>query len=171
MQGTEVFTSKNLFVHPLYHGITMDYDYALIEMNGDSNFPLAKLNAKELDIAVSSAPKAIIAGWGVTSTNSSRISKILNKVALPLVPTSVCNSPAANNGQITDRMICAGFVQGGRDSCQSDSGGPLLLQSRDGELIQIGIVSWGEGCGTPKKFGVYSKVSLILNWIKSEINQ
>jgi trypsin len=37
-------------------------------------------------------------------------------------------------------MICAGAS--GRDSCQGDSGGPLTVGD-----IQVGIVSFGIGCG------------------------
>lgn len=52
-------------------------------------------------------------------------------------------------------MFCAGFPEGGKDSCQGDSGGPVVDENR----VQVGIVSWGEGCALAGKPGVYAKVS------------
>jgi secreted trypsin-like serine protease len=79
----------------------------------------------------------------------------------------------ANAGQIVnDNMICAGdpnpapgaeFVH---DACQGDSGGPLITKAGD-KWIQIGIVSWGEGCGIPKLHGVYTRLGNYIEWIKS----
>jgi secreted trypsin-like serine protease len=54
-------------------------------------------------------------------------------------------------------MLCAqqpGTVVG---ACQGDSGGPLFASSQGG-FIEVGIVSFGEGCadGFP---GVYTRIS------------
>ena len=41
---------------------------------------------------------------------------------------------------------------------QGDSGGPLVALQSGSEPQQIGIVSWGEGCALPGKYGVYANV-------------
>src|SRR5579871_741871 len=76
-------------------------------------------------------------------------------------------------GQIVnENMICAGepnpkagaeFVH---DTCQGDSGGPLVAKSGD-KPVQVGIVSWGEGCGIPKLHGVYTRLGKFVDWVKS----
>lgn len=53
-------------------------------------------------------------------------------------------------------MVCAGERQGLRDSCQGDSGGPLI--NRQG--LQIGVVSFGRGCGREGFPGVYAKTAV-----------
>jgi secreted trypsin-like serine protease len=63
-------------------------------------------------------------------------------------------------------MICAGVPQGGKDTCQGDSGGPLFVD--DGKL-QVGVTSFGEGCGKKGKPGVYARVSNYEEFIKNMI--
>lgn len=58
-------------------------------------------------------------------------------------------------------MICAGYLNGGKDSCEGDSGGPLNCH---GTLC--GIVSWGSNtCAAKYKAGVYTRVSNYVYWI------
>ena len=37
---------------------------------------------------------------------------------IPLIETKHCNSEEWYDGQITDNMVCAGYAEGGKDSCQ-----------------------------------------------------
>mmetsp|Transcript_3953 Transcript_3953/g.4559 ORF Transcript_3953/g.4559 Transcript_3953/m.4559 type:complete len:417 (-) Transcript_3953:71-1321(-) len=59
---------------------------------------------------------------------------------------------------LTPAMMCA-FSPQGKDSCQGDSGGPLILKGNEtGTDLQVGIVSFGIGCGSDFP-GVYSRIS------------
>lgn len=156
--GVEKFTALQVLKHPKWDKNTMDYDFALIKLSGDSKYAPIALNAKELTGKVD----FVTAGWGTTSEGGS-VSKILLKVGVPLVSQETC--AAAYDG-ITDRMICAGFKEGGKDSCQGDSGGPLMTGTGSARVL-AGVVSWGEGCAQPNKYGVYSKVNVGLEWINS----
>uniref|UniRef100_A0A6B2F1I6 Peptidase S1 domain-containing protein n=1 Tax=Bothriechis nigroviridis TaxID=88079 RepID=A0A6B2F1I6_BOTNI len=63
------------------------------------------------------------------------------------------------------RMLCAGVLEGGIDTCNHDSGGPLICNGQ----FQ-GILSWGwYPCAQPRKPALYSKVFDHLDWIQSII--
>jgi secreted trypsin-like serine protease len=78
---------------------------------------------------------------------------------------------------VTDSMICAGVPNPTSDqslvtdTCNGDSGGPLFTQASDGVWTQVGIVSWGEGCGQPKLHGVYTRLAKFANWVNSTIGR
>jgi secreted trypsin-like serine protease len=91
----------------------------------------------------------------------------LREVELDWVDNSTCNAafqgakPATG---IADTEICA-FVQGtNKDTCQGDSGGPLVVRDKDGGFLQVGVVSWGQGCGSATP-GVYARVAPFKDWI------
>ena len=64
-------------------------------------------------------------------------------------------------------MIGAAYQGDGLDTCQGDSGGPLSVQSKTrlDALDQVGIVSWGYGCGG---IGIYTRVSTYVQWITDQ---
>lgn len=74
---------------------------------------------------------------------------------------------------VTDSMICAGEPDPNtsatqvRDTCQGDSGGPLVAKSSTGAPIEVGIVSWGDGCGSPGVHGVYTRLGKLVEWVKA----
>jgi secreted trypsin-like serine protease len=51
-------------------------------------------------------------------------------------------------------VVCAGFLEGGKYACFCDSGGPLVLQEGNGDLVQVGLVSFGSGCVRKSRQGV-----------------
>ncbi|KAJ8967876.1 hypothetical protein NQ317_016088 [Molorchus minor] len=103
-----------------------------------------------------------VIGWG-SLRESGPQPAILQEVNIPIWSNRDCKlkyGPAAPGG-IVDHMLCAG--QANRDSCSGDSGGPLMINN--GKWTQIGIVSWGIGCGKGQYPGVYTRVEHFLPWI------
>ena len=56
-------------------------------------------------------------------------------------------------------------MKGGIDSCQGDSGGPIIQIINDAPR-QVGVISWGVGCGRVGYYGVYADIRNVIGWIK-----
>ncbi|KAL8589329.1 hypothetical protein ACOMHN_052332 [Nucella lapillus] len=111
----------------------------------------------------------IAAGWGVTepvyNILKPPVSQILRKATLPIVDKALCQARFGFffNASVE---ICAGQLDGSRDTCDGDSGGPLMCQSGSGsEYYLAGIVSSGVRCAQPKNPAIYSDVTQFLSWI------
>ena len=128
-------------------------------------------NAKTLVLAddaffqknIKAGTKMVVSGWGTLASDGQMPDKLM-EVMVPYVTNEVCNSTEAYNGQIQATEMCAGLKTGGKDSCQGDSGGPLVVKSGN-DFVQVGVVSWGEGCAVANKYGVYANVASLKNWI------
>lgn len=66
-----------------------------------------------------------------------------------------------------DHHICSGYPQSGCDSCNGDSGGAAFVFDMDGNIVQVGIISFGVSCALLGFPSVNSKVSAYVSWIKS----
>eukprot|EP01026_Neomeris_dumetosa_P004733 TRINITY_DN11275_c0_g1_i3.p1 TRINITY_DN11275_c0_g1~~TRINITY_DN11275_c0_g1_i3.p1 ORF type:complete len:575 (-),score=88.94 TRINITY_DN11275_c0_g1_i3:1384-3108(-) len=118
-----------------------------------------------------------IVGWGDTEADDvSYAIRALRMGNLKHVVASICEAimSAVSDGRLaiqSDKEICA--YNSEVDSCDGDSGGPLLLANQKDDPskdIQVGIVSWGPpgACGQSRRqlVGVYTSVSYYLPWIE-----
>lgn len=103
----------------------------------------------------------IILGFGKLSSGGPYATALM-QVEVPIVSDNKC--AAGYGSDLHEPMICAGYKEGGKDSCQADSGGPLVCE-RNGQFVLEGVVSWGHGCAWPKKYGVYANVRFLKQWI------
>jgi secreted trypsin-like serine protease len=111
--------------------------------------------------------RVAVTGWGNT-TQAGAYSPDLLEIDVPIVSNETCNRPQSYAGMVTTGMLCAG--EAGKDACQGDSGGPVVQRDlTTGGWVQVGIVSWGEGCAQPDKFGVYTRVAEYADWIDQHI--
>lgn len=108
-------------------------------------------------------------GWGKMSNNQdgSRFvfSNVLRQVVLPIANNLCTEYPF----KIDSTQLCAGGKKG-RDSCNADSGGPLVWRAfSDDPWYQVGIVSFGARCGEKDVAGVYTNVTAFIPWIQSKL--
>lgn len=157
---------KEIVVHQGYDQQTNDKDIALLFLA--SPLPLNNYSMAAIPLATkvpSSGVKAVVTGWGALSEGGNPSSKLM-EVEVPIVNHQLC-AESYLPSQITDNMICGGFMGlGGKDSCQGDSGGPFVVNRQ-----LAGVVSFGKGCARPDKPGVYTNVFAMTDWILNTIKE
>ncbi|MEZ4318872.1 MAG: serine protease [Myxococcota bacterium] len=164
-QGGETITVSQVIVHPSYRASTNNNDVALLRLSRPATagqiVPLVDPGS-ESSVA-SPGTMATVTGWGALRSNGSSPDTLM-EVDVPILSNAQCDA-AYRNENITDVMLCAGFLgTGGADSCQGDSGGPLVVDTGAGFGL-AGVVSWGYGCADPDHPGVYARVSQFDDWV------
>ncbi|PXF49172.1 Mite allergen Der p 3 [Gracilariopsis chorda] len=117
---------------------------------------------------------ARVAGFGYTDEgfNPAHDSK-LRQVDVPVVDTKDCKHAYRDvdsflqSGISPNMHICAGYQEGGCDSCSADSGGPLFVYDSQRDLVQIALVSFGYGCARAGVPGGYTRLSNYISWMRS----
>ncbi|XP_021045207.1 kallikrein 1-related peptidase b9 [Mus pahari] len=159
------------FLHPGYNRSIHRNNIRHIEYDYSNDLMLLRLSmpaditdvVKPIDLPTEE-PKlgstCLASGWGSITPFKFQYAEELQCVNLKLLPNEDCVK--AHIEKVTDVMLCAGDMDGGKDTCKGDSGGPLIC---DGVLH--GITSWGfTPCGEPNKPGVYTKLIKFTSWIK-----
>lgn len=146
-----------VLVHPAYDAQATTSDVALLRLASPTSVaPIALSTSADEALEADGAP-VTVTGWGdrtpllgggLLTTNR------LQEVDLAVVGDDDC--ARSNGGFDAATGVCAeAFL---KDSCQGDSGGPLFARS-GGRLVQVGVVSYGLGCGVPEFPGVYAEVN------------
>jgi secreted trypsin-like serine protease len=173
MYGSNVLSKPKSFrevqaiiVHPGWNDDTMENDIALLKTAGSASdgVPI-KLVQKGATGQLYDGVIGFVSGWGQTREGGAN-SDVLRHVGVQVVPRVTCNAREAYNGAIKKSMFCAGFQEGNKDACQGDSGGPIMVSDRLGSYALAGVVSGGDGCGAPNKYGVYTLIPDYVEWIR-----
>ncbi|XP_043928573.1 coagulation factor VII-like [Protopterus annectens] len=157
----------NIIIHENYSEFTFDNDIALLQLKDpviytDFVIPIC-LPRKFLEMQPISAVKfSTVSGWGKYSEMGPQ-ANILQKVQVPRIKNKECKEQSKL--PITDNMFCAGFQDGHHDSCKGDSGGPHITKYKNTWFL-TGIVSWGDGCAKQNKYGIYTRISRYIDWVK-----
>jgi trypsin len=153
---------EKVLVHPKWNqtGTQYDFDATLLKLKT----PVTVVAPIKVIAAAETLPATVrVTGWGAISEGGPASDKLLY-VDVPVVSNTECNKPESYDGRVSDQMFCAGAREGGLDSCQGDSGGPVMsIVSGTKELV--GIVSWGFGCARELKYGVYTRVTTVSQWV------
>lgn len=128
--------------------------------------PLVKVGQRHL---YGAGTTATITGWGLTSTIHPRVSKRLRYASTVVQPAGWCKRhirPFFPRWEIC-AIDSAHFAAGG---CFGDSGGPLMVpRPATGEMVEAGIVAFGNVRCSPRYPSVYTRVEALSGWLRSWI--
>ncbi|XP_008435038.1 testisin-like [Poecilia reticulata] len=170
-RDTKTVVERNIgkiIVHPKFSQTTIDNDIALLRLSSPVEFTdyIRPVCLAASGSRFNNGTDSWVTGWGnVGEGEPLPRPQTLQEVKVPVIGNRQCSCLLRT---VTDNMICAGVLSGGKDSCEGDSGGPMVSKQRS-RWIQSGVVSFGFGCAQPNLPGVYTRVSRYQSWIKARI--
>lgn len=175
--GARTIRVKNKIIHPEFVPTTLRNDICLLELEESITFssvaqpvcfPEKNTRIDQIPLKDPKTPICYVAGWGRIGETLGT-ARILQETQVPIVNNTVCDAAYHRNNVNEDAMLCAGYAEGGIDACQGDSGGPMICVENDQPVLR-GVVSWGIGCARTGLYGVYTRTSSYIDWIRNAIN-
>lgn len=162
-QARKIGSLSDISIHPRYRGgRSFAYDAAVIKLNRPVSLDPTKLATVDQNRLEKPGRKAHIAGWGNKIKQTPPLDlqpdiypNRMRKATVPLVSDAGARD-AYGSSYVRSLMVAAG--KAGRGACHGDSGGPLWATTPQGRR-QIGIVSFGRGCGARGYPAVYAEVN------------
>ncbi|XP_067158107.1 coagulation factor IX-like isoform X2 [Apteryx mantelli] len=158
------------WTHPHYDSNNYNSDIALLYLSSEVVFneyaiPICLPSPNLATLLTAEGSVGMVSGWGATHHRGATL-RFLREVRLPIVSMDTCQR--STEKLVTDNMFCAGYEAEAEDACKGDSGGPFAVSYHNTWFL-LGIVSWGEGCAEKGKYGVYTRVSNYIPWIKEVV--
>uniref|UniRef100_A0A8C4RH67 Acrosin n=1 Tax=Erpetoichthys calabaricus TaxID=27687 RepID=A0A8C4RH67_ERPCA len=163
--STQIRYPIKFILHNKFKERTVENDIALVRLDSPLFFtdfiqPICILNQKVEEINFTNC---FITGFGVVSSaiDNPIFPPVLQEAEVNLIPKSVCRKSNWNGKSVTDKMLCAGYKEGGIGACWGDSGGPLqCFSEKKRRFYLVGITSWVKnGCALPGNPAVFTCVS------------
>jgi secreted trypsin-like serine protease len=152
-----------IYKHPRYLSVrSQANDAAVLKLSSPvrgiapAKIPTARLNSMERP-----GRTATIAGWGNTRKQDPDFSQPdsypnqMREAKVPIV-SDAKGKRVYGSSYVSSVMLAAG--REGKDTCQGDSGGPIFVPTQSGRY-QIGMTSFGAGCGARGFPGVYAEAN------------
>ena len=163
-----------VIVHRKYVATTFENDIALLKLDREVHYDehIVPICLPD-DNDEFTGRMATVAGWGRLRYQGG-VPAILQEVQVPIMENHVCQELFLTGGhqkKIHDSFMCAGYANGHKDSCEGDSGGPLMLQKPDGSWKLAGTVSHGIMCAAPYLPGIYMRTAYYKPWILSIVGE
>jgi trypsin len=160
--GTEVSASLTDY-NDSFNPLTLEHDTGYVAID-DAGLPSGRIllaGADERDLWTPGR-QTEVSGWGATAESGpgSGGSVDLMAAVTPIIADSDCSDPDVYGPEFFPAtMVCAGYLEGGVDTCFGDSGGPLSAPAAGDLYRLVGVTSWGDGCARENAPGVYVRVA------------
>jgi secreted trypsin-like serine protease len=154
---------QDVSYHPGFNAETFQNDvgYLVLSTSVELTPATQTIDLAGDDEAAVWAPDTLvdISGWGSLFDGGGTVDN-LRAANVPIVADSTCGSALVYGVEFDPAtMVCAGYLEGGVDTCSGDSGGPLESALEGGGYRLVGITSWGFGCAEPAAPGVYTRIA------------
>uniref|UniRef100_A0A4W2CAQ0 tryptase n=1 Tax=Bos indicus x Bos taurus TaxID=30522 RepID=A0A4W2CAQ0_BOBOX len=166
---------QDIVIHKHFNPIgIIENDIALALLAFPVNFSasIQPVCLPEKAFMVQAGTECWVTGWGKVKEEAS--TQELQEAELNILRYETCNEVLSEKLEsqfdvVKEGTVCA-ISSKGKDACQGDSGGPLVCEFNN-SWVQVGIVSWGIGCGRSGYPGVYTEVSFYKDWLIARVSK
>uniref|UniRef100_A0A8C0W4Q9 Kallikrein-4 n=1 Tax=Castor canadensis TaxID=51338 RepID=A0A8C0W4Q9_CASCN len=159
--GSRMIEASLSIQHPDYNNPILANDLMLIKLN--ESVPESN-TIRSIGIASqcpTTGDTCLVSGWGLMGNG--QLPNLLQCVNISVSPETVCRMLYAPIYH--DSMFCAGGGPDGKDSCNGDSGGPIVCNRSLQGLVSLGL----NQCGQPSIPSVYTNLCKFTDWISRTI--
>uniref|UniRef100_A0A452SLL0 Peptidase S1 domain-containing protein n=1 Tax=Ursus americanus TaxID=9643 RepID=A0A452SLL0_URSAM len=180
---TLVVPVEDIVCHRFYDAKTLRHDIALVLLSFSVNYSsyIQPVCLPERAFHVESGTECWVAGWGRLAGGETDpdfvapapVSVHLQETKQLILHYKKCNQILLTRLGSLRNLVKKGMLcgyQDGKSLCKGDSGGPLVCEL-NATWVQVGIVSWGIGCGRKNYPGVYTEVSFYKDWVIGQLSQ
>ncbi|KAM8758836.1 serine protease 44-like [Rhynchonycteris naso] len=170
---------RDIVIYPDYKILgVIQHDIALILLEFPVNYSsyIQPVCFPEKSFMVQTDTDCWVTGWGLLKEEDlgGEKAEVLQEAEQKIIRYEKCNEIMKKKLEIKNNIVrkgnvCAYNAQG-KDSCKGDSGGPLVCEFNN-TWVQVGIVSWGIGCGRKGYPGIYTEVSFYTDWVIDQMSQ
>ncbi|XP_032724383.1 serine protease 44-like [Lontra canadensis] len=170
---------QDIVIHQDYNPIGLienDIALALLEFPVNFSSHVQPVCLPKKAFMVQGGTECWVTGWGKLNEagQAGGVVKRLREAELNIIRYEKCNMMLQTEMETSSDLVKEGMVCGystqGKDACQGDSGGPLVCELNK-TWVQVGIVSWGIGCGRKNFPGIYTEVSFYKDWVIDRLSQ
>ncbi|XP_055343232.1 ovochymase-2-like [Paramacrobiotus metropolitanus] len=170
----QLYEPSRIVVHRHFNPRTIENDIAMLKIDdiswNDYAQPVCLPDADDDTKLLLDTTQCVVAGWGKRRSYARMGADVLHEAPVQVVDQQRCQEAYLGEHPILPRMMCAGSGPRAKgDTCEGDSGGPLMCQVREngvaGPWRIFGVTSFGDSCGKDHKYGVYTRISSYLSWI------
>uniref|UniRef100_A0A452SLT8 tryptase n=1 Tax=Ursus americanus TaxID=9643 RepID=A0A452SLT8_URSAM len=174
---TLVVPVEDIVCHRFYDAKTLRHDIALVLLSFSVNYSsyIQPVCLPERAFHVESGTECWVAGWGCPTRDreADSLTVHLQETKQLILHYKKCNQILLTRLGSLRNLVKKGMLcgyQDGKSLCKGDSGGPLVCEL-NATWVQVGIVSWGIGCGRKNYPGVYTEVSFYKDWVIGQLSQ
>lgn len=168
--STNQIQLAEVIIHPSWDAANFRNDIALLRLFAPVTFDM-QTGPIALPVGIDAAAwpptntPATISGWGATEFGGTPSNQLRSAQIQVLggPADALCGRYGENFDAAVE--ICAGVPGGGVDSCQGDSGSPLVIDVA-GVPVLGGLTSVGFECGRADFPGIFTRVTTFIPWLQ-----
>ncbi|KAI4879175.1 hypothetical protein NFI96_025799 [Prochilodus magdalenae] len=186
--GALVIPVQRVIQHPNFNSTNMDFDVALVELSipAPSSYTIQTVCLPSPIHSFLQDSECYIMGWGAVREDG-KLTTLLQKAQVSIIDQSDCLQSYSR--RLTANMMCAGSMEGGKDTCLvifiyvevllSSLGHCRAAWETPGVLWCAGSPraagffsrsdQLGHGCGRSSFPGVYMRVTAVREWISTHL--